>query len=119
MSDSILKNCRVLLNGLSYENSTHTAGYLALQQHLFACTKHLAGLQLARDKARRLSHLHIFHPKFKINTFEWEIMKNCRKFVFQGNSHPFQGLTPLETADLASSNLKVWLPHFCFVLFNF
>ena len=32
---------------------------------------------------------------------------------------PFSGLAPLETADLASSNLKIWLPHFCFLLFNF
>ena len=33
---------------------------------------------------------------------------------------PFSGLAPLETADLASSNLKIWLPHFCFILpFNF
>ena len=47
-------------------------------------------------------------------------MKNCWKSVFQGNSHPFQGLTPLETADLASSNLKVWLPRdLSFLLYNF
>ena len=96
-------------------------GYLAVQQHLPTFTKHLAGLQLARHKARHLSHLHTFNPKFK-NTFEWEIMKNCWKSVFQavknsGKRHPVQGLAPLETADLASSNLKIWLPHFCFLLF--
>ena len=44
-------------------------GYLTVQQHLSACTKHLAGLQLARHKARRLSNLHTFNSKCTVYFF--------------------------------------------------
>ena len=39
------------------------------------------------------------------------------KIRVSGKRHPFQA--PLETADLALSNLEIWLSHFCFLLFNF
>ena len=90
-----------------------------MQQHLSACTKHLAGLRLARDKARRLSHQHIFKIPWtgKGKTAENPYFKPSR---FQKKT-PFSGLHTLSlaTAVLASSNLKRWLPQFCFLLFAF